>query len=64
MDEDIMSSLDWDPAFFEELLHDDFDEEVSLLDMSMDEDILLEVVEKIEREIYSPIVEDISVDSY
>ena len=55
-----MECMDWDPCFLAKLFDEDFNNDVSLLDISFDENLPVEAVEKIERELHQPEVEDIT----
>ena len=53
-------NLDWDPTYLSEVLSSDFYDFTDLWDNSMDDNKFVEEVEKIEM--YSPLVEDVSLD--
>ena len=59
-DKELIFNHDWDPSYLAMLFNDDFNESPNLWSSNIDDRDLVHAVGKLE--IYSPIVEDISMD--
>ena len=62
-DSDLMNNRDWDPSYLIDLFKEDFFDfgNLQIDDDISDQDICSEL-DRVEKEIYAPIVEDISFD--
>ena len=59
-DKELICNRDWDPSYLAMLFNEDFNEFPNLWSSNIDDRDLVHAAEKLE--IYSPIVEDISMD--
>ena len=60
-DNDLIGNCDWDLSYLSMIFNEDFNHYHNLWSSNMDDSELINAVEKLE--IYSPIVEDISMDN-
>ena len=62
-DFDFQANSDWDPNYLSRIFEQDFDDVSHLWEAnSVSDKDMLEVASNVEREIYCPITEDISMD--
>ena len=58
----LVSNLDWDPSYLITLFSDDFDDNTDMWNSSLTDGQLLHYSQQLDREMYAPVCEDISLD--